>query len=57
MIVDIRSIVGSSHPSHLEQRTEQEATSHSRAGQSREMNARSATTAEVVTAAVAHQQH
>jgi hypothetical protein len=57
MFVDIRSIVGSSHPSHLEQRTEQEATSHSRAGQSREMKARSATTAEVVTAAVAHQQH
>jgi hypothetical protein len=52
MMVDIRSITGSSHPSHLEQGTEQESTSHSRVGRSRQMNTHSATTTVVATAAI-----
>jgi hypothetical protein len=57
MMVDIQSIVGSSRPSCYEQGTEQEATSHSRVGQSHQRNTRGATTAMVALAATAHRQH
>jgi hypothetical protein len=56
-MVDIRSIAGSSHPSHHGQGSEQEATSYSRAGRTRRMNACDATTTVVATAAAAHRQH
>jgi hypothetical protein len=52
-MVDIRSIAGSSHPSHHEQGTGQEATSHSRVGRSHWMNAYGATTAVWATAGTA----
>jgi hypothetical protein len=55
-MVDIRSIAGSSHPSHHEQGTGQEATSRSRVGRSHWMNAYGATTAVWATAATAHWQ-
>jgi hypothetical protein len=57
MIMDIRSIAGSSHPSHHEQGSEQEATSHSRVGQSRRTNTHDTIIAVVATAATAHRQH
>jgi hypothetical protein len=56
-MVDIRSIAGSSHPSGRGQGNKQDATSRSRATQSRRANARDATTAVVATAATVHQQH
>jgi hypothetical protein len=57
MMVDIRSIAGSSRPSCHEQRSEQEATSSSRVGQAHRTNARNATTTVVATVAAAHGQH
>jgi hypothetical protein len=55
-MVDIHSIAGSSRPSCPEQRTEQEATSCSRVGRSRQTNTRDATTTVVATAAATHRQ-
>jgi hypothetical protein len=57
MMMDIRSIAGSSHPSHHEQGSEQEATSHSRAGQSCRTNTHDTIIAVVATTAAAHRQH
>jgi hypothetical protein len=57
MMVDIQSIAGSSHPTHHKQGTKQEATSHSRAGRSYQMNTRGTTTTLVATIAAAHRQH
>jgi hypothetical protein len=56
-MVDIQSIAGSSRPSHHEQGTEQEATSHSRVGRSCRTNTRGVTTVVEATAAATHWQH
>jgi hypothetical protein len=53
MMVDIRSIAGSSHPFGHGQGSEKEATSRSSAGRSRRMNVRDATIVMVATAAAA----
>jgi hypothetical protein len=53
-MVDIKFIIGSSLTT--QQGTEQEATSHSRAGRSRRTNALGASTVVGITTAIAHQQ-
>jgi hypothetical protein len=57
MMMDIRSIAGSSRPSHHGQGSERQATSHSRVRRSCQTNARDGTTAVVATAVAAHRQH
>jgi hypothetical protein len=56
-MVDIRSIIVSSHPSSRGQENEQEATSYSRAVRSHQTNARNTATTMVATAADAHRQY
>jgi hypothetical protein len=53
-MVDIRSIIGSSHLSRHEQGTKQEATFRSRIGQSHRMNTCGATTTVVAIVATTH---
>jgi hypothetical protein len=54
-MVDIRSIVSSSHPSRHGQGSKQKVTSRSRVERSRRANAHDVTTAVVATAATTHQ--
>jgi hypothetical protein len=56
MIVDIRSIAGSSHPSCRGQKNEGEAISHSRAGQSHQAGGNATSTVVAATTATTHRQ-